>query len=533
MTDAKQLNANIDALADSLFRGQMRRTYEQTDRAFANLMILQWILGAVMATLVAPRAWMSPNGQPPLHVWLALFIGGVVTLAPILLTLAFPGRVVTRHVVALAQMAWSGILVHLSGGRIESHFHVFGSLAFLAFYRDWRVLTTAFAFVAADHWLRQAYWPRSVFGVDSVESLRWLEHQVWVLFEFGLLAVLCNSGVRQIREVCDQQARLSVTNQNIEALVRRRTDELEFLNGNLLREIQERREAQSKSKELTDELMRTSRAAGMAEVATGVLHNVGNVLNSISVAVSTLQERIRTSRLAGLGKCADLLAGEPQAVSEFLASERGRKLPAYISQLNEQLGEDHQLIQDELRHLRKHVDHITEIIAMQQNYARTGGVTDLVDMDELIDDALKITNVSLLKHEIDLRREMDRGMPSVRGDKHKLLQILVNLIGNAKHAVSAIAEKTDRAIDVVAKAHADTVVIEVRDNGVGIAPENLDKIFNHGFTTKSDGHGYGLHSSALAAKEMGGSLVVRSDGLGQGATFRLEVPLDQIAVAAT
>ncbi len=449
-----------------------------------------------------------------------------MTLAPITLSSTFPGHRITRHVVAIAQMLWSALLIHLSGGRIETHFHVFGSLAFLAFYRDWQVLTTAVVIVAADHFLRGVFWPQSVFGIAWVEPWRWLEHSLWVTFEYVLLATLCRSGVRQISEICSQQAELRITNQNIESLVRKRTDELEVLNSNLIHEIQVRREAERKAKELTRELMRTSRQAGMAEVATGVLHNVGNVLNSVSVAISTLQERLRTSRLPGLAKCAELLSGQREEVVQFITSERGLKLPPYLLQLSQQLGDERQAVSDEMRVLRKHVDHITEIVAMQQTYARTGGSIDSIDLRELIDDALKINDAGLLRHGVELRQDIDQ-LPCIESDKHKLLQILVNLIGNAKHAVSQPQQDVgERIIEITARTSGDAaVVIEVSDNGVGIAEENLDKIFSHGFTTKAEGHGYGLHSSALAARELGGSLSVFSPGEGRGATFCLEIPL--------
>src|SRR6266700_281609 len=175
--------------ANSLFKRSQNEIYRRVDRLFAGLMIFQWIGGLIAALVISPRAWEGSTSHVHIHVWLALFFGGLITLFPVLLAFAKPGHTYTRYTIAIGQMLMSALLIHLSGGRIETHFHVFGSLAFLAFYRDWRVFIPATIVVAADHLTRQLLWPESVYGIANPESWRFLEHAFWVVFEDVFLII--------------------------------------------------------------------------------------------------------------------------------------------------------------------------------------------------------------------------------------------------------------------------------------------------------------------------------------------------------
>ncbi len=175
--------------ASHLFAAHQQTIYKSTDRMFAVLMSVQWLAGVIAALLIAPRTWIGTSSQTHIHVWAAVFLGGAISFFPIALAIAKPGAISTRYVIATAQMLMSALLIYLTGGRIETHFHVFGSLAFLAFYRDWRVLVPATIVVAADHFLRGIFWPQSVYGVLSASEWRWLEHAGWVLFEDTFLFI--------------------------------------------------------------------------------------------------------------------------------------------------------------------------------------------------------------------------------------------------------------------------------------------------------------------------------------------------------
>src|SRR5205807_7351330 len=281
-----------------------------------------------------PRTWAGTMSQAHIHVWAAVFVGGAISSLPVFMVWKRPGRAVTRHTIAVAQMLTSALLIHLTGGRIETHFHVFGSLAFLAFYRDWRVLISATVVVAVDHLLRGLFLPQSVFGVVTPSSWRWLEHAGWVIFEDAFLLISIQHGLRDMRQVAERQARLEALNESIEQRVRERTQDLQ-------REIHERTETQSKLEETHRQLLQVSRQAGMAEVATGVLHNVGNVLNSVSVSATVVCDRLRQSEVDDLHRAAAMLEGQNGQLAQFLTADpKGRLLPEYLSKASKLLASE-------------------------------------------------------------------------------------------------------------------------------------------------------------------------------------------------
>jgi two-component system sensor histidine kinase/response regulator len=199
---------SVKARAVELFAEYQRGIHEQTDRLFAGLMALQWVGGIVFALWVSPLAWSGTSSRTHVHVWAAVVLGGLISLFPALLALLRPGQPSTRYTIATAQMLMGALLIHLTGGRIETHFHVFGSLAFLAIYRDWKVLVPATIVVALDHMLRGMFWPQSVYGVLVASQWRWLEHAAWVIFEDIFLVVACRRSMAEMRETADRTAAL-------------------------------------------------------------------------------------------------------------------------------------------------------------------------------------------------------------------------------------------------------------------------------------------------------------------------------------
>jgi PAS domain S-box-containing protein len=291
----------------------------------------------------------------------------------------------------------------------------------------------------------------------------------------------------------------------------------------VVQDITERRLAEQELEQVHKQLLVASRLAGMAEVATNVLHNVGNVLNSVNVSASLIAEGIKKSKCAGLARAAALLSEHAHDLATFLAGAQGKHLPVYLQELAADLVSERDTATAELSALRSNVEHIKEIIAMQQSYARRGGVVDTFDVCTLIEDSLRMNQGAFSRHGVALSRDFE-AVPLIKVDKHKVLQILVNVIRNAKYACDE-AQAGEKCVTVRVRAANGSVLISVIDTGVGIPKENLNRIFNHGFTTRPDGHGFGLHSSALAAKELGGSLHAESAGAGHGATFTLTLPL--------
>ncbi len=272
-----------------------------------------------------------------------------------------------------------------------------------------------------------------------------------------------------------------------------------------------------------EKLVQASRQAGMAEVATSVLHNVGNVLNSINVSANLVDERVKKSRVADVRRLANLLEQHNKDRIAFLTTDpKGQTVPDYVCRLAKILDFEQIAMLEETLSLRKNVEHVKEIIAMQQNYAKGSGVFDSVEVAELLEDTLRMDAGSMARHGVKVVRDFVV-LPSICTDKHRVLQILNNLLRNARHACDE-SGKGDKQVTLRLTSGDGKVQIAITDNGTGIPPENLTRIFNHGFTTRKDGHGFGLHSGALAAKELGGSLTVSSKGVGLGATFTLELP---------
>jgi C4-dicarboxylate-specific signal transduction histidine kinase len=267
----------------------------------------------------------------------------------------------------------------------------------------------------------------------------------------------------------------------------------------------------------------------MAEVATSVLHNVGNVLNSVNVSISLIAEKVRQSKVSSLAKVVALLQSHETDLPGFFANNlQGKQLPSYLASLATRLTQEQEKVLSEIAALSANIQHIKEVVSMQQSTAKTVGLTETLPVVDMVEDALRLNLGSLDRHSVKLVREY-APVPPIPVEKHKVLQILVNLIRNAKHACDD-SGRDDKQITLCVASSDDTVKISVEDNGVGIVPENLTRIFGHGFTTRKEGHGFGLHSGALAAKELGGSLKAFSEGPGQGAIFTLELPLKSAKV---
>jgi PAS domain S-box-containing protein len=597
-----------------LFVTYEQKVFAQTNRLFWWLLLAQWAFAVIIAAIWSPRAWAGTQSSLHPHLIAAIALGGVLVSLPLALIQWLPYHPATRHAVAVAQVSFSALLIHLTGGRIETHFHVFGSLAFVALYRDWRVIATATVVVAVDHLLRGLWYPESVYGVPHATYWRTLEHAGWVVFEDVVLVWACFFSRREMREICERENALAaerarfkfifesvpvgiafaLPGENTSLLVNPAHDRItglsadearqpgalerathaedlareaplteRFAHGeidhftvenrflhaagnvvcaNLTRrmftdpltgakqtittlvDITERKAAEAKLAETHKQLVEASRQAGMAEVATGVLHNVGNVLNSVNVSATLVLDQIHESKATNLPKLAEMLQANAGNLAQFFTDDpKGRRIPNYLMTLAGDLAAERAAMCEELGHLRKNIDHVKDIVAMQQSYAKVSGVTEEVAVSELVDDALRMNASALARHGLNVIRDY-QSTPNVTVDRHKVLQILVNVIRNAKYACDE-SGRADKEVTLRVTRDDLRVRIEVRDNGVGIPAENLTRIFAHGFTTRKEGHGFGLHSGALVAKQLGGALTAHSDGPGHGAVFTLELPL--------
>lgn len=454
-----------DAMAlrtEELFHDHRRSVMARTDRLMATLMVAQWVFAIGLSLVLSPYTWEGRIQSPHVHVYAAVLLGGAISSLPIYLCLKRPAWLGTRLVVAVAQMLWSALLIHLSGGRIETHFHVFGSLAFLAFYRDLRVLAVATLVVATDHFVRGLVWPDSVYGIANPEWWRFLEHAFWVVFEDIVLVFGCLESTKEMRLVALRRAEAELSSQ------REAQKSLEL--DRAMQELQSSQHA----------LVRAGKLAAVGQLAASVGHELRNPLATIRNASKYISKRI-----AGTNAAPAL--ADPK-VSHFL----------------------------EL--MDREVSACTKIISDLLDFARERApVPEPCPLRPLVDDAISIVPESRVRIVNDVPADLP--VPSI--DRDLFRQVLTNLIQNGVEAIPG-----DRQGEVTISAEGGQSCpwrITVADNGSGIPEEAAAKIFEPLFTTKTKGTGLGLAIVAGMIKAHHGTIAVESSS-GSGTCFVIELP---------
>jgi len=340
-----------------------------------------------------------------------------------------------------------------------------------------------------------------------------------------------------VTELDRANAQLKEANNELESSrvqILQKNQELEATNTNLHVEMDQRKKAEDEKEKLYQQLMNASRQAGMADVASSVLHNVGNVLNSINVSTDTLLKTLKKPMVGDVCRIASMFNEHQDNLQEFLTVDpKGKQIPSYLGLVAESLSGSHQTIQGELDSLVKKVDHIKQVIMSQQDIARAGNIREPCSSEDLMEQALLMALPEPDKYQITVVREYSP-VPTIMTDRHQVLQVLVNLITNAKNAMVEHSGNT-RQLTLRIGVFSDRkpfARFEVVDTGGGIKQENLPKLFAQGFTTRKAGHGLGLHSAAIVAKNFGGALQAQSQGEGHGATFTLDLPLVLAEAAA-
>jgi two-component system sensor histidine kinase/response regulator len=476
------IDPEMNGRARALFDEHRHQICAQTDRMFAVLLFVQWLASIAAALWLSPLAWEGAQSGTHPHVWAAVALGGVIVIMPIVLALLRPGRALTRHVVAIAQMLLSAVLIHLSGGRIETHFHIFGSLAFLSFYRDWRVLITASVVVAVDHFARGMWWPQSVYGVLTPGWWRWLEHAGWVVFEDIVLIVACLRGTREMREIAVRTAQLEQTNDIIERTVIEQTAELRASQVEL-RHAKEAAEAASLAK---------------SEFLANMSHEIRTPINGIvgmtELALGTELTWGQREHLETIKTCADSLLTVINDVLDFSKIEAGKL--------------------DLERVAFSPRDALAETLRTMGWRARQKG--------------------------LELTCQAATDVPEwLLGDPGRLRQVVLNLVGNAlkfteQGQITLSATVEPPRVEDGERPELVWLRVAVRDTGIGIPPEKQRQIFqafeqaDSSTTRLYGGTGLGLAICAKLVSIMGGRIGVESKP-GEGSTFFFSVPLERAA----
>jgi two-component system, NtrC family, sensor histidine kinase HydH len=459
---------SVSRRALELFEEHQLSVYKRTDRMFVVLLLVQWLFAIGIALLISPYGWAGKVRSVNLHVPIAILLGGAITSLPVLLALRRPGEPMTRYVIAIAQMLWSALLIHLTGGRIETHFHIFGSLAFLAFYRDWRVLVPATVVVAADHLVRQQLWPESVYGIVNPEWWRFAEHAFWVVFEDIVLVMGCLVSVQERKDVAQARA-------EVEALSASERAKSETLNAVLV-DLRSTQEA----------MVRTEKLAAVGQLAASVGHELRNPLAAVRSASAYVARRLKDN---------------PAAMAD-------PKLPQMLGVVDSELGASFKIISDLLDFARERPPTLAPC-----------------PLRTLVEDAIAVIPKSAAR----LVNEVPEDIPVPNLDKDQFRQLLANLIQNAAEAVGT--EPNGAVIVKGSGGGTSPWRLRVSDNGPGIPAEVRTRIFEPLFTTKTKGTGLGLAIAASVVKRHGGSISVESE-VGGGTTFTIEIPVASARQAA-
>jgi two-component system sensor histidine kinase/response regulator len=572
VTDIRGGQKHAAERADELLQQQRDEIYRNTDVLLARLMVFQWLAAIIIAVVVSPYTWSGQSSEVHLHVWAAAFLGGAITIFPVWLTRIWPGAAFTRYVIAAAQMLMSALLISLTGGRIETHFHVFGSLVILSFYRDWRVLIPATIVVALDHFVRGIYWPHSVYGVLTASPWRSIEHAGWVVFEDVFLVISCLSSVRQMRFIANRTAALESSEQNFRQIFEEAPigmavvdldNQCERANAALCQMLgyseaelvnstppsitcpEDVEQSAAQTKEFAQAMLTGSECSALERRylrkngetiwtmrAGCVIRDPVGAPRHFLIMVEDITERKKSA--VALQEAKDEAERANRAKSEFLS----RMSHELRTPLNAILGFG-QLLErqnptnaqrERVGHILGAGRHLLDLINEVLDISRieVGGLQlslEPVCIGDALGEAIDLMRPLAAERSIVLRASADLDRTSyVMADRQRLKQVLLNLLGNAVKYTPT----NGRVTASYNPCDGNKGRIAISDNGTGIPAESLSRLFipfDRLGAEQSDvqGTGLGLALCKRLAQAMRGSIGVEST-VGRGSTFWIELP---------
>ena len=508
-------------LAQEIFEAKLRSNRTATDRQFFWILLIQWAAAILFASAFSPYSWEGSVKVLHIHLKAAVLFGGLINILPLVLIWASPGSRLTRHTIAIAQMLWSAMLIHLTGGRIETHFHIFVSLAFLALYLDWPVLVTATGVVVADHLLRGLYWPESIYGLANPEWWRFLEHGAWVGFEDIVLVLACFRSIAEIKLGAKREADLEIVNADIENQVRLRTEELTQANVSLAAEMKARLQMEV-------ELRQAQKLESVGRLASGIAHEFNTPIQFAGDSLHFVREAV-DGLFQVIGKLQDVqksvLGSSPalEAAREAAELEQEVDLPYLLDNVPKAL--DRSL---------DGLDRVATIVRSMQEFAQADAQELLsIDLNRAIENMLVITR-NEYKYVAEIETVFE-DLPPVTCHASAINQVLLNVLVNATHAIEDVVKgtKAKGKISIRTSLDENFVKIAIADTGCGIPEDIRHRIFDPFFTTKEVGRGKGQGltvARAVVVDRHQGQIDIDSV-VGKGTTVSILIPADLSVVS--
>lgn len=503
-------NRGLSVRGKEIFSENQSHLYRDTDRIFTYLLVLQWVSAILIAYFVSPNAWAGRVSGFAFHAESAVILGGILTCGPLWLIKNHPGSQVTRYTLSVAQALWSVLLIHLCGGRIETHFHVFGSLAFLSFYRDWKLLVPVTLIAIASHLVGGLTATESMYGESTVGWWRTVEHSAWILFEDLFLVLACVRGSREMSVNAERQAELEKVQETIQQEVEVKTSEL--------------RDSSKQRETLQLELLQASKLESVGRLASGIAHEINTPIQYVSDSLYFAQEG--TIDLLHAFEKVEAMTGMP------IPEESREEVAKWIQQIGTEADLDYlrDNLPKALERSSEGLSKVTEIVRSMKMFAHP----DQREMTQVdLNEAIK-TTVVVCRNEYKYLAtiEQDLGdLPYVICHAGEVNQVLINLIINAAHAIAEKNLLSDEmgVITIQTRAEGDHVKVLVSDTGCGIRNSDRDRIFEPFFTTKAVGRGTGqgltlVHS--VIVNQLKGSISIDTV-VNHGTTFELTIPISQ------